>query len=202
VSGVPILVEALGLRVVVVGGGAVATRKLTAFAVAGAQVRVIAPHATDEVRALAEEGRIEWLRRTYVPADIEDAQLVIVATDDRSVNAMAAADAQAMYRLVNVADAPGDGSFTMMATHRTGDLVIGVSAGGVPAAAARIRDVIARRFDERYARALESLSAVRTEALERAEGSRWRAFARGILGSGFCRAVEAGTIEEQVSSWR
>jgi precorrin-2 dehydrogenase/sirohydrochlorin ferrochelatase len=202
VSGVPILVEAVGLRVLVVGGGPVATRKLAVFVDAGARVQVIAPHATETIRALADDGRIEWLPRTFVPADIDDTQLVVVATDDRSVNAMAAADAQAMYRLVNVADAPDDGSFTMMATHRTGGLVVGVSAGSVPGAAARIRDLIAKRFDVRYARALESLAAMRAAALERGDGSRWRIFSRAVLDKGFCRAVEEGTFDERVSSWR
>ncbi len=201
-SGVPILVEAVGLRVLVVGAGVVATRKLVTLAEAGARVRVVAPHATDEIRLLAEDGRVEWLRRTYVPADLDDAQLVIVATDDRAVNAMAAADALAMYRMVNVADAPADGSFTMMATHRSGDLVCGVSAGGVPGAAARIRDVIAGRFDERYARALAALVATRRSALELGEGERWRVLARSVLGRDFCRTVEQGTLEKKVSSWR
>lgn len=201
-SGVPILVEAVGLRVLVVGAGAVATRKLATLAGAGARVRVVAPHATGEIRALAEDGQVEWLRRTYVPGDIGDAQLVIVATDDGTVNAMAAADARAMYRLVNVADAPEDGSFTMMATHRNGELVVGVSAGGVPGAAARIRDVIGRRFDERYARALDVLVSTRRSAIERGERERWRALAHSVLGRDFCRAVEKGTLMERVSSWR
>lgn len=201
-SGVPVLIEGAGLRLLVVGGGAVATRKLFAFVEAGAHARVVAPQATAEIRALAEDGRITWLPRTYVPADIDDAELVIVATDDRAVNAMAAADARAMYRAVNVADAPEDGSFTMMAAHRSGALVIGVSAGGLPGAAARIRDVIARRFDGRYASALDALAEVRRAALSRGDGARWRAFARRVLGRRFCRAVEEGTLEEQVTTWR
>jgi precorrin-2 dehydrogenase/sirohydrochlorin ferrochelatase len=202
VSGVPLLVEGGGLRVLVVGAGAVATRKLLTFVEAGARVTVVAPRASDEVRALGEDGRISWLPRTYVPADIDDAQLVLVATDDRTVNARASADARAMLRMVNVADAPDDGSFTMMATHRSGTLVVGVSAGGVPAAAARIRDVIARRFDERYARALDTLVDVRRTALASGEGARWRTFSRAVLGRAFCRDVEAGTLMERVGSWR
>lgn len=201
-SGVPILIEGTALRVLVVGAGKVATRKLMTFADAAARVRVVAPQATDEIRALAEDGRVQWLCRTYVPADIDDAQLVIVATGDRTVNAMVAGDAGAMHRLVNVADAPGDGSFTMMATHRSGELVVGVSAGGVPGAATRIRDVIARRFDGRYARALEALGDLRRSALELGEGERWRAFSRSVLGRHFCRDVEKGTLEERVSSWQ
>ncbi len=201
-SGVPILVEGVGLRVLVVGAGVVATRKLMTFVVAGARVTVVAPQATDEIRALDEDERLEWRRRTYVVADIDDAQLVIVATDDHTVNAMVSADARAMHRMVNVADAPASGSFTMMATHRSGELVVGVSAAGVPVAAARIRDVIARRFDVRYARALEALVRVRRSALELGEGERWRALSRSVLGRDFCRRVEQGTLEDQVSRWR
>lgn len=201
-SGVPILVDGVGLRVLVVGGGPVAARKLGALLHAGARVRVVAPEATDEIRALAAAGQLEWLARAYLPADLGDAQLVITATDDRAVNAKVGADARAVYRLVNVADAPDDGTFTMMAVHRSGSLVVGVSTGRVPGAAARIRDAIARRFDNRYARALELLAGVRRAALARGDNERWRAMARGVVNDDFCRSVEEDTLDEQVASWR
>jgi siroheme synthase-like protein len=202
VSGVPILVDGAGLRVLIVGGGAVAARKLVAFLHAGARVRVVAPDATEEIRALAAAGQVEWLARPYLPADLGDAQLVIAATADRAVNAKVGADARAVYRLVNVADAPDDGTFTMMAVHRSGPLAIGVSAGGVPGAAARIRDAIARRFDDRYARALELLAGLRRAALERRENERWRALARDVVDDDFCRTVEDGALDEKVQAWR
>lgn len=201
-SGVPILVEGAGLRVLVVGAGSVAARKLAAFVAAGATVRVIAPQAVEEIRALADAGHLEWLPRTYAPADMEDATVVLVATDDRTVNAMVAADARSMDRMVNVADAPDDGTFTMMASHGVGPLVIGVSAGRVPGAAVRIRDVIAARFDERYARALRALADVRRVALDRGEAARWRALAHDVVDDRFCRTVEDGSLEERMSSWR
>jgi len=202
VSGVPVLVDGAGLRVLVVGGGAVAARKLAAFLQAGARVRVVAPEAAESVKALADSGELEWLARGYQPADLGDAQLVIAATDDRAVNAKIAADARAVYRLVNVADEPADGSFTMMAVHRSGTLVVGVSAGGVPGAAARIRDAIARRFDARYARALERLSSLRRAALDRGDGEGWRTLSRTVVDADFCRVVEDDTLDEKVTSWR
>lgn len=201
-SGIPILIDGAGLRVLIVGGGPVAARKLAAFLQAGARVRVVAPTATDELRALAESAQIEWLPRPYQPSDLGDAQLVIAATDERAVNAKVAVDARAVHRLVNVADGPDDGTFTMMAVHRSGALVVGVSAGGVPGAAARIRDAIARRFDRRYAWALERLARVRRAALERGENERWRAMARGVVDGEFCRTVEENTLDEKVASWR
>ena len=201
-SGVPVLVDGAGLRVLVVGGGSVAARKLRAFVEAGARVRVIAPRAGQAIGDLAESGQLEWLARSYEPADLGDAELVIAATNDRAVNARVAADARVACRLVNVADEPDEGTFTMMAVHRSGALVVGVSAGGVPGAAARIRDAIARRFDNRYARALDRLAALRRAALERGEAERWRALARGVVDGGFCRAVEENTLDERVESWR
>jgi siroheme synthase-like protein len=199
---VPILVDGAGLRVLIVGGGPVAARKLAAFLNGGARVRIVALEATDDVRSLAEAGRVEWLARAYQPSDLGDAQLVIAATDDRAVNAKVADDARAVYRLVNVADAPDDGTFTMMAVHRSGSLVVGVSASGVPGAAARIRDAIAQRFDGRYARALERLAAVRRTWLGRGERTRWRDFASSVMDGEFCRTVEEDTLDDKVASWR
>jgi siroheme synthase-like protein len=202
VSGLPILVEGSAVRVLVVGGGTVASRKAAVLFEAGAQVRVVAPLVADALRAIAATGRVELVERRYERGDIGDAHLVVAATDDRAVNAAVAADAHAASRLVSIADAPADGSFWTMATHRTGDLVFGVSAGGVPGAAAHIRDAIAGRFDDRYARALAELSTLRRLLLDRGEGAIWRAHAAELFGAGFCDGVESGTVVEQVASWR
>lgn len=201
-SGLPILVEGSAIRALIVGGGTVASRKAAVLLDAGAQVRVVAPVLADALRAIAVAGRVELVERRYERGDIGDAHLVIVATDDRAVNASAAADAYAAGRLVNVADAPADGSFATMATHRSGALVFGVSAGGVPGAAARIRDALAARFDSRYAHALADLAALRRTLLDRGDGAAWRAQAAGLFGDGFCEAVESGTLAERVASWR
>ncbi|HUQ45656.1 MAG TPA: NAD(P)-dependent oxidoreductase [Gemmatimonadaceae bacterium] len=201
-SGLPILLEGSAVRALVVGGGAVAARKVAALVAAGAHVRVVAPLIHESLRTVTGDGRVEVVKRRYQREDIGDAQLVIAATDDRSVNAAVAADAGAAGRLVNVADVPADGSFATMATHRSGALVVAVSAGGVPGAAARIRDAIAARFDSRYARALAQLSAVRRELLDRGEGAAWRTRADEILDADFCDAVERGAVSDRVASWR
>jgi siroheme synthase-like protein len=202
VSGLPILVEGSAVRVLVVGGGTVASRKVAVLIEAGARVRVVAPRVADAMRAIADDGRVELIARRYERGDIGDAQLVVAATDDRAVNAAVATDARAAGRLVNVADAPAEGSFATMATHRSGTLVVGVSAGGVPGAGARIRDAIAARFDTRYALALADLSALRRALLDRGAGPEWRARAAELLDAGFCDGVESGTLPERVASWR
>jgi siroheme synthase (precorrin-2 oxidase/ferrochelatase) len=90
----------------------------------------------------------------------------------------------------------------MMATHRAGTLVVGVSAGGVPGAAARVRDEVAARFDDRYADALRRLASVRRAMIERGASAEWRALASEILDESFRDAVESGALEARMATWR
>lgn len=200
-SGIPILVEAEGLRVLVVGGGAVAARKVRALCAAGAQVRVVSPLIDAAIRELADAGDVVLVERTYEPGDIGDAELVIAATPHRATNAAVATNARAAHRLVNVADAGAEGSFSAMAVHRAGTLVVGVSAG-VPAAAGKIRDAIAGRFDERYTSALRELVLLRQQQLVSGDTARWRAISDDVAGAGFCDAVESGAIADRLRPWR
>lgn len=201
-SGVPILVEATGLRVLVVGGGRVATRKTIAFATAGARVRVIARAATDELRRLAAEGTIGLELRDYASSDIGEAQVVIAATDERTINALVAVDAHRANRLANVVDAPEEGSFATMAVHRSGALVVGVSTGGIPGAAVRIRDAIAQRLDARYASAIDAMGEMRTVLLRNGRADDWRARAEHLLDERFCASVEDETLSARMDAWR
>jgi siroheme synthase-like protein len=202
VSGVPILVEGAALTVLVVGGGPVAVRKAAAFAAAGASVRVVALAPSPAMRDLARVTGVALDERAYERGDIGDALLVIAATSDRATNAAVAADARAATRLVNVADAPDEGSFATMATHRAGALVVGVTAGGVPGAAARVRDAIARRFDERYAVAFADLATLRRSLLDRGASAEWRAFAADVIDDAFTDTVESGSLDARIAAWR
>ena len=200
-SGVPILVEASDLRVLVVGGGAVATRKAKQLSQAGATVRIVAPTITDELEALVIERGLVVARRAYECEDIGDAHLIIAATDDRVVNASIARDAEGANRLLNAADHSDDGNFAMMAAHRRGPLTIGVSAGGVPAAAVRIRDAIAARFDARYGDALRELADVRKRMIAGGEARRWREESPALIDEEFCDAVERGALSQRIAEW-
>ena len=154
-----------------IGGGKVGTRKALALHEAGARVRVIAPNLSIELKDLAASSeRLTLEKREYVGGDdIRDFELVFAATDSAQLNASIAADATAMHKLVNVASDGAAGNFTSMAIHRAGRLTVGVSAGGVPAAAARIRDEIGERFNGRYAELIDTLAAER-DALEGSTG--------------------------------
>jgi siroheme synthase-like protein len=204
VTGYPLLLEGSAIHALVVGGGRVAARKASALLDAGASVRVVAPRVGDELRIAATRhgARLRLLEREYEPGDLGAATLVVAATERRDVNARVAADARAAHRLVNVADAPAEGNCATVAAHRAGRLVVGVSAGGVPNAAARIRDAIARRFDGRYAGALQALGELRARLLGAGDRAAWRRAVASLVAEDFCASVESGAFAERVAQWR
>ena len=82
-----------GRRVVVVGAGAVASRRMAMLIESGAAITVIAPEATPEIARLALRGQLEWQQRPYRNGDVADAWYVLVATDDAAANAAVSVDA-------------------------------------------------------------------------------------------------------------
>ncbi|MCX4745172.1 uroporphyrinogen-III C-methyltransferase [Kitasatospora sp. NBC_01287] len=83
-----------GRRVVVVGGGQVAQRRLPALIAAGAVVELISPSTTPAVQAMADAGELSWQRRGYTDGDLAEAWYVLVATDDHAVNEAVSAEAE------------------------------------------------------------------------------------------------------------
>jgi uroporphyrin-III C-methyltransferase/precorrin-2 dehydrogenase/sirohydrochlorin ferrochelatase len=130
-----------GRRVVVVGGGAVATRRIPALLDAGAEVVLVSPTVTASLEDLAAAGRIRWEERVYADGDCAGAWLVNACTDDPAANAAiaAAADQQHIW-CVRADDAQASAAWTP-ASGRADDLRIGVLSGD-PRRSAAIRDAI------------------------------------------------------------
>jgi siroheme synthase-like protein len=203
VSAIPIALNGEKVRALVIGAGSVGTRKVLALLDAGAQVRVVAPEVSAQISSAeaAQRDRLIVRREAYGPSALSDETLVIAATGSREVNSRVAADARARGRLVNVVDSPEDGDFHSMALHRSGELTIAVSTGGVPSAAARIRDTLAARFDARYERALAALRRLRVK-LRTDDGKPWERGAAELIGEDFCESVENGSLPDKVATWR
>jgi uroporphyrin-III C-methyltransferase/precorrin-2 dehydrogenase/sirohydrochlorin ferrochelatase len=79
-----------GRRVLVVGGGAVAARRVPRLLTAGADVLLVSPEITPALEELAAHGRIEWRRRAYAEGDCAGAWLVIACTSSSAANAAVA----------------------------------------------------------------------------------------------------------------
>jgi siroheme synthase-like protein len=157
-----ILTNLPAARCVVVGGGAVAERKVRDLLAGGARPVVISPRLNETLAAWREAGRIEHIERGYAEGDLAGAVLAIAATDDPATNAAVAGEGARRSTLVNVTDDPAAGSFHTVATVRRGDLLLTVSTGGgSPALAARIRRELDARYGDEYARLLVLLRRLR-----------------------------------------
>ncbi len=142
-----------GRRCLVVGGGEIGLEKVEGLLACDAEVVLVAPEAVDGLRALADEGSIEWQRRTYETGDLEGTFMVIACTDDTEINIRVFDDAERRAMLVNIVDVPPLCNFILPAIVRTGPLAIAIStAGASPALAKRMKREVAELFGEEYAR--------------------------------------------------
>ena len=138
----PIGLRLAGRKVVVVGGGAVGTRRVRGLMEVGARVVVISPVVTEELSRLADAGEIEWFDRAYETGDLEGAWLVHSATGVAAVDAQVSADADAAQILtVNAAEAEKSTAW-VPAIARDGALTVAAFGGGEPRRATALRDQI------------------------------------------------------------
>ncbi len=158
----PVTLEIRGRRCLVVGGGAVALRKIQGLVEEGAQVTVVAPDVVEPVEILADKGEIALERRAYRGDAAGRWSLIIAATDDREVNRQVFEEAEEHGVWCNVADDPEFCSFHLPARVRRGPLQLALSsAGEAPFAVARLRRLLERRFGSEWAEWLDAAARFR-----------------------------------------
>ncbi len=154
-----------GARVLVVGGGTVAARKVASLLGTGAEISVVSPVAAAELEALADANRIRWIRRDYRAGDVAGCRLVFAATGERSVNGAVAEDADRAGAWVNVVDEPSASTFHVPASVRRGGLTIAVStAGASPLLARRLRAELEAQYGAEYGDLVTLLARMRSKA--------------------------------------
>ena len=167
-SYLPIYLEMKGRRCVVIGGGAVAERKIASLLEAGADVTVISPDASETVVRWSRNQSIHFIARCYQPGDLADTELAFVATDVGAVNA---------------ADDPARCDFILPSVLRRGDLTVAVSTGGTsPALARTIREELELYFTEEYEMLVRLAAEVREELRAQGISSPFEAWRRALSG--------------------
>jgi precorrin-2 dehydrogenase/sirohydrochlorin ferrochelatase len=153
----PIMLNVVGRRCVVVGGGKVGLRKVASLVSAGAKVRLVSAH----VDAHADLAGVEIVTAAYDPAHLAGAVLVFACTDDPKVNSQVCVDARRAGVPINVVDIPHECDFFAPATFADGDVILAVGTGGsAPALAGRLAGELARHLPPRigeYAAALDQV---------------------------------------------
>jgi uroporphyrin-III C-methyltransferase / precorrin-2 dehydrogenase / sirohydrochlorin ferrochelatase len=134
-----------GRRVVVVGGGPVAARRVAGLLTAGAHVDVVAPWLCEDLAAVVHG--VRWIPREYTEGDLGGAWLVHTCTGDRTTDAAVAAAAErARVWCIRADDANSSAAWTP-AVARAGDVTVAVGGGGDPRRAAAIRNAIQLLLD-------------------------------------------------------
>lgn len=147
----PIYLDMNGRRCLVIGGGAVAERKIASLLEAGALLTVISPTITDTISRWAKGNSIELLARRYQSSDLAEHEICFVATDDGAVNAQVFNDGRRLGVWVNAADDPAHCDFILPSVLRRGDLTVAVSSGGTsPALSRTIREELELYFTAEY----------------------------------------------------
>jgi precorrin-2 dehydrogenase/sirohydrochlorin ferrochelatase len=190
----PVNLVVEGRACLVVGGGAVAARKVVGLLACGAALTVVAPEVGQEIADWAAAGEVTLERRPYRRGEAADYRLVIAATDDRDVNEAVYVDAEGAGVWVNSADDPATCSFTLPSVVRRGPLVVTVATGGhSPAMATWLRAHVEQEMGDEYRVLLELLSAER-QALKAAgrstEGLDWQK----ALDSNMLELIRVGQI--------
>lgn len=198
VNYLPIMLDVKDQRIVVVGGGAVAERKVGALLEAGASVIVVSPSLTEGLRAWTAQDMLRWIERAYAPGDLEGAFLVYAASSSAAVNEAVALEAKALGLPVNVASHAEAGSFITPGILRRGRLTVAVSTSGAgPGTAAKITEQLALVLSEEYEPYLDFLHAMRLEIKRLEPSAEVRAkLLRRLASLDVLNEIRQGTFEE------
>jgi precorrin-2 dehydrogenase / sirohydrochlorin ferrochelatase len=165
----PINLNLNGRKVVVIGGGRIAERKITGLIEAMAVVTVVSPKLTPELIMYAEEGKLIWKEKDFTAEDIQDNFLVIAATNQPETN-LSVKKAAAPHQLVSLVDNPEVSDFILPAVVNQGKLSITVSTSGAsPILAKKIKQEIADQFGPEYKEYVDFLYSCRKRILEKVD---------------------------------
>ena len=133
----PMFVDLSTKRVVVVGAGKIAARRVGVLLQFTPYITVIAPEVHSDIEALAIAGKLRLIRRGFEMTDISGADIVLAATDDAELNAMICGHCRRCGIPANASSDKSECDFYFPGIVRQGSVVVGVTASGTDHARAR-----------------------------------------------------------------
>ncbi len=202
----PVFFDLKDQKVLVVGGGEVALRKVTLLERTGASITLIAPEIVPELMARAAAGTLKLAIREFAPEDLDGARLVIVATSRRAVNRWIAKLAETRAIPVNVVDDREASRFIVPAIIDRDPVLVAISTGGTsPVLARRLRERLEALLPKRIGELATWLRALRSATQEKLRDTdeRRRFFEAVVDGAAARRFIEgdhkgAGRIAQQL----
>lgn len=147
----PVFLELTDKKILVIGGGTIATRRITSLLTFGAKIVVIAPELTHKLQDYVREGAIVWEKRCYIEGDCIGAYMVLSCTNAREWNRLVYEEAKSVAPFFNICDCKEESNFYFPGIAKKGNVVIGVTASGT-------NHKLAKRVTEEIRNIIESES--------------------------------------------
>jgi len=161
----PVFLKLENLRLLIVGGGAVGLEKLNAVVSnsPATKITLVADSISEEIKIVAEKHyTIELIERSYQSDDLNGADLVIVAVDEKQTSAAIQKDAKEKGILINVADTPELCDFYLGSVVKKGNLKVAISTNGKsPTIAKRLKEIFNDSLPDQVDDLLENMSTIR-----------------------------------------
>lgn len=194
----PIMLNLTGKRVIVIGGGAVAARKIEKLLETNAEITVVSPELHEKIIAAFNDNLLTWKQKHFEPADLSDAFLIIAATNQAAVN-LQVYESTANQQLINIVDRPDLSTFIVPASIRRGKLTLAVStSGAMPGLSRKVKRELAAQYDETYEDYLNFLEQSRQRVLkEIADPNKRRIILKSLLQPEFLEWTQQARYAER-----
>lgn len=172
----PVFIEIRDKKCVVIGGGAVAERKIKTLLNYGANITVISPKITKGIEKLIRSNKISHLKKTYTKNDLKDASIVVAATSNSAVNKQIVEDARF---LVNSVEGRKDYirndsiRYIVPAIFEKEGLIVAISTE-FPALSKTLREEIKKYYGKDFASYIKYLKKLREELREKISDAKKR----------------------------
>lgn len=165
----PIFLQLKNFRCLVVGGGAVALRKVKGLLNAGALPQIIAPEVNAELLSIIEQNKLVWIERKFETNDTKGFQLIIAATNDKETNAAIRLEASVAHLLVNDVTDPDGSNFHVPALVSRPPLTLAFGTSGeVPYLSRKLKEFFEDTLHPELGDGIERLKQCRISIIERA----------------------------------
>lgn len=159
---IPLMINLHGKKVVIVGGGHVAKRRLISLLESEAKLTVISPKVLPEIADLCKKGKVIWKNKEVSLEDLSEAFLIIIATNDKVVNETVRKNAPANC-LINASTDAQTGNVHFPSHLKRGKLSIAVSTHGAsPMLASKVKNDLSNLYDAHYEQYVDFLFEART----------------------------------------
>lgn len=163
----PVFLKLENLSVLIIGGGKIGLEKLSAILSNSPKtnIKLVSITINEEIKKLASNySNIELRERVFLPADVDERDIVIIAIDDKKESKRIRDIAKKKGKLVNVADKPELCDFYMGSIVQKGNLKIGISTNGKsPTIAKRLKELFNELLPEEIDELLDNMQEIRSK---------------------------------------